>query len=99
MPNLIRLVLFDIDGTLLWPDGAGKASMRLALEQVYGTAGPIETYKFAGCTDRLTVGTLLHEAGLPPEQKRFPSLDLPARFRVAESRLPFPAPWQQQGGR
>jgi phosphoglycolate phosphatase-like HAD superfamily hydrolase len=68
MPNLTRLVLFDIDGTLLWPDGAGKASMKLALEQVYGTAGPIDTYKFAGCTDRLTVGTLLREAGLPPEQ-------------------------------
>ncbi len=68
MSHLNRLVLFDIDGTLLWPDGAGKASMRLALEQVYGTAGPIETYKFAGCTDRLTVGTLLREAGLPPEQ-------------------------------
>lgn len=65
-----RLVLFDIDGTLLWPDGAGKASMKLALEQVYGTAGPIDTYKFAGCTDRLTVGTLLREAGLLPEHIR-----------------------------
>lgn len=64
---LNRLVLFDIDGTLLWPDGAGKASMRLALEQVYGTAGPIETYKFAGYTDRRTVGRLLLDAGLPPE--------------------------------
>jgi phosphoglycolate phosphatase len=92
MPNLTRLVLFDIDGTLLWPDGAGKASMKLALEQVYGTAGPIDTYKFAGCTDRLTVGTLLREAGLPPEQiwDRFaqlgPAMEAALRILLQEKR-------------
>ncbi|MBN1427765.1 MAG: HAD family hydrolase [Anaerolineae bacterium] len=63
-----RLVLFDIDGTLLWPDGAGKAAMKAALEHVYGTAGPIETYQFGGYTDRRTVGVLLREAGLPPDR-------------------------------
>jgi phosphoglycolate phosphatase len=68
MSNLTRLVLFDIDGTLLWPDGAGRVSMKIALEQIYGTAGPIETYKFAGYTDRRTVATLMGEAGLSQEQ-------------------------------
>mgnify|MGYP003729171301 CR=1 FL=1 len=62
---LNRLVLFDVDGTLLWPDGAGRASMKTALESVYGTAGLIESHDFAGRTDRDTVYTLLREAGLP----------------------------------
>ncbi|MBN1313791.1 MAG: HAD family hydrolase [Anaerolineae bacterium] len=65
---LKRLVLFDIDGTLLWPDGIGRVSMKSALEQVYGTAGPIGEYRFAGYTDRRTARMLLQEAGLPPEQ-------------------------------
>lgn len=90
--TLNRLVLFDIDGTLLWPDGAGKASMQLALEQVYGTAGPIDTYKFAGCTDRLTVSTLLRDAGLTPEQiwDRFdqvgPAMEAALRVLLREKR-------------
>jgi phosphoglycolate phosphatase-like HAD superfamily hydrolase len=60
-----RLVLFDIDGTLLWPNGAGRASMKLALEKVYGTSGPIDSYSFGGHTDRDTVHTLMGAAGLP----------------------------------
>jgi phosphoglycolate phosphatase-like HAD superfamily hydrolase len=59
-----KLVLFDIDGTLLWPDGAGRAAMKIGMQQVYGTSGPIEEYKFLGHTERETVFTLLREAGL-----------------------------------
>jgi phosphoglycolate phosphatase-like HAD superfamily hydrolase len=66
--KLKRLVLFDIDGTLLWPDGAGTASMRAALEQIYGTAGPIDTCRFGGYTDRHIVGTLMRQAGLSAQQ-------------------------------
>jgi phosphoglycolate phosphatase len=68
MLNPKRLILFDIDGTLLWPDGAGRASMKMALEQIYGTAGSIETYKFAGYTDRRTVTTLMSQVGLSQKQ-------------------------------
>lgn len=62
-----RLVLFDIDGTLLWPDGAGRASMKIALEAVYGTAGDIDSYQFAGHTDRETVAALMSRAGIMDE--------------------------------
>lgn len=65
--TLEYLVLFDIDGTLLWPDGAGRAAMQAALEQVYGTAGPIDAYRFGGRTDRQIVRDLMLEAGLAPE--------------------------------
>jgi phosphoglycolate phosphatase-like HAD superfamily hydrolase len=59
-----KLVLFDIDGTLLWPDGAGRAAMKIGMQQVYGTSGSIEEYKFLGHTERETVFALLREAGL-----------------------------------
>jgi phosphoglycolate phosphatase len=62
-----RLVLFDVDGTLLWPDGAGRESMRAALVRVYGTAGAIDSHKFGGKTDRSTVLKLMEGAGLRPE--------------------------------
>ena len=59
-----RLVLFDIDGTLLWPDGAGKAALKATLERVYGSAGPIDEFRFGGKTDRWLVGELLRLGGI-----------------------------------
>lgn len=63
-----RLILFDIDGTLLSLRGAGKGSFRRGLEEVYGTAGPIEGWDFGGKTDRLLCHELLGAAGLPPHE-------------------------------
>ena len=68
-----RLVLFDIDGTLLWPDGAGRASMKAGLLEVFGTAGAIDHYQFVGHTDRETIFTLMREQG-------FSDSDIEARF-------------------
>src|SRR2546427_2500418 len=47
----MKLVLFDIDGTLLWTDGAGRRAIQRALLDEAGTAGPIESYRFDGKTD------------------------------------------------
>jgi phosphoglycolate phosphatase-like HAD superfamily hydrolase len=58
------LVLFDIDGTLLLTDGAGRAAIRSALEAVYGTSGPMEGYDFHGKTDPQIVLELMAGAGL-----------------------------------
>jgi phosphoglycolate phosphatase len=46
-----RLVLFDIDGTLLWSDGAGRRAMEGALTHVFGTPGSAG-YRYDGKTDR-----------------------------------------------
>ncbi|HYR98644.1 MAG TPA: haloacid dehalogenase-like hydrolase, partial [Gemmatimonadales bacterium] len=59
----MKLVLFDIDGTLLWTDGAGRRAIRRALIDEAGTAGPIETYRFDGKTDPQIVRDLLSLAG------------------------------------
>src|SRR3989442_1637634 len=59
----MKLVLFDIDGTLLWTDGAGRRAIHGALLAEAGTAGPIVTYRFDGKTDPQIVRELLTLAG------------------------------------
>jgi len=61
----MKLVLFDIDGTLLWTDGAGRRAIRRALLEEVGTAGPIADYRFDGKTDPQIVRELLSLAGHP----------------------------------
>src|SRR5690554_7960487 len=59
-----RLILFDIDGTLLSTNGAAKRAFHRALLEVYGAAGPIATHPFDGKTDPQIARELLREAGL-----------------------------------
>jgi phosphoglycolate phosphatase len=61
----MRLILFDIDGTLLWTNGAGRRAIHRAMLDEAGTAGPIETYRFDGKTDPQIVRELLALAGHP----------------------------------
>src|SRR5260370_30724435 len=58
----MKLVLFDIDGTILWTDGAGRRAIHRALLDVTGMAGPIESYRFGGKTDPQIVRELLSAA-------------------------------------
>src|SRR2546428_6554506 len=64
----MKLVLFDIDGRLLWTDGAGRRAIRQALLDEVGTAGPIESYRFDGKTDPQIVRELLALAAHPAAQ-------------------------------
>src|SRR6266576_6724677 len=61
----MRLILFDIDGTLLWTAGAGRRAIHRAMLDEMGTAGPIEGYRFDGKTDPQIVRELLELAGHP----------------------------------
>ena len=61
----MKLVLFDIDGTLLSTEGAARRAFHATLLEVYGTAGPIDTHSFAGKTDPQIARELLTLAGLP----------------------------------
>jgi phosphoglycolate phosphatase len=64
----MRLILFDIDGTLLWTDGAGRRAIHKALLDEMGTAGPIDGYRFDGKTDPQIVRELMELAGHPDFQ-------------------------------
>jgi phosphoglycolate phosphatase-like HAD superfamily hydrolase len=63
-----RLVLFDIDGTLLSTDGAAGRAFEAAMIDVYGTAGPISYVSFAGKTDPQIAYELLSRAGLDDDR-------------------------------
>jgi len=60
----MKLVCFDIDGTLLATHGAGRRAIHRALEEVLGTAGPIDTFRFDGRTDGEIVLRLAEAAGV-----------------------------------
>ena len=61
----MKLVLFDIDGTLLWSDGAGRGAIRKALLSEMGTTGPIDDFRFDGKTDPQIVRDLMIAAEHP----------------------------------
>lgn len=60
----MKVVLFDIDGTLVRTGGAGKAAMEEALRSAFGVDEVIDGVPYAGRTDRAIVRDLLHLHGL-----------------------------------
>jgi len=64
----MRLILFDIDGTLIHITRGGRAVLAAALTELFGTAGPIESYSMAGKNDALIIRDLLGAAGIPPAE-------------------------------
>ena len=60
-----HLILFDIDGTLIWTDGAGRSAIGEALLAEMGSTGPIDDYRFDGKTDPQIVIELMTAAGHP----------------------------------
>jgi phosphoglycolate phosphatase len=80
----MRLFLFDVDGTLVTAQGAGRLAIGRALEAVYGTAGPIASYDFRGRTDPRIVFDLMGAAGLADTEIR---ARLPACFHAYVNEL------------
>lgn len=59
----MKVVLFDIDGTLLNSDGSGRRAMERALVATFGAAGPT-TYRYGGKTDKLIVRETMRLEGI-----------------------------------
>ncbi len=59
-----RLVLFDIDGTLLSAGGISARALEAALVETFGTAGPAAGFDYSGKTDPQIVRELMRGAGL-----------------------------------
>ncbi len=59
-----KLLLFDIDNTLVNSRGAGRLALVRAVQAVYGTSGTLETVPLAGSTDRLAVFQALQAVGM-----------------------------------
>jgi len=59
-----RLLLFDVDGTLLSPGPAARAALAGALSEIFGTSGALSTYAFDGKLDPTIFTELMREAGV-----------------------------------
>jgi len=64
----MKLVLFDIDGTILTDRGASREAFRHALQAVYAYDGDLSRYDFSGRTDPQIAHMVLRDAGLSPER-------------------------------
>lgn len=63
----MKVVLFDIDGTLLRTDGAGRRSMEHALFTVFGAHGD-PSYRYDGKTDRQITREQMRWAGISDDE-------------------------------
>jgi len=59
-----KLLLFDIDGTLLHSKGASREAKALAMEEIFGTAGNVRTHSFGGKTDWQILREVLEPHGV-----------------------------------
>ncbi len=73
--SLRKLVLFDIDGTLLRAAGSGKAATERAMREIFGTIGGLADYRFSGKTDWFTLLHLLTPEGFTEAQIEAALLD------------------------
>ena len=85
----MKLILFDIDGTLIRSHGGGRAALQAALEEIFGTAGPIDTYRMGGKTDIRIITDLLTAAGVEPA-KFMPKLTTIYELMVLKAEDVFP---------
>lgn len=78
-----RLVLFDVDGTLLRAGGAGRWAMARAIEQVFGLpdADPFtHPVRFEGNTDPGILAEIAHNAAIPQEELRRRAAEIQQAF-------------------
>lgn len=61
-----KLVLFDIDGTLLIANGATREAKARAMLEVFGTDAGVRTHEFSGKTDWQILNELLAPHGYTP---------------------------------
>ena len=61
----MRVILFDVDGTLLDARGAGSRALLATVAEIYGRSFHRNGVAFAGRTDRAIVANLLAANGVP----------------------------------
>ncbi len=65
--NSHRVLLWDIDGTLMDSGMEGLICLSRAMEDVFSEIGPIKSYRLGGRTDWQIITHVMSEAGLDPD--------------------------------
>ena len=68
---MLRLVLFDIDGTLIESGGAGVQAFGKTCAMEFGVPNGVERLRFAGRTDRAIVREFFVGHGIEPSAQNF----------------------------
>ncbi len=88
-----RLLLWDIDGTLLLSSGAGMRALEVALTRVFGLQGSLADIEYAGRTDRWILRQVFAKFGLPATEDNFARYtagylaELPAQLAGSAARV------------
>jgi phosphoglycolate phosphatase-like HAD superfamily hydrolase len=70
-PTMLRLILFDIDGTLIQSGGAGEEAFGRVAEAEFGIANGTAQLRFAGRTDPSIVRDFFVQHGIAPTDENF----------------------------
>ena len=70
-PIMVRLVLFDIDGTLILSGGAGEKAFERVCATEFGVRNGTTRLKFAGRTDRSIVRDFFSQHDIEPSHESF----------------------------
>ena len=81
-----RLILFDIDGTLLTSGGAGEAALCDAMRERFGVDEDLRGIVLAGATDRAIASEMLLRRGIPDSPENIAGL-LDSYLYALESRV------------
>ena len=68
---MFRLILFDIDGTLISTDGAGVKAFGRVFDEIFGLPKATQHMTFAGRTDRRLVSDIFEANDIEPTDQNF----------------------------
>lgn len=88
----MRILLFDIDGTLLLTNGGGSGALQIALQEEFGLDSACTNVSFSGRTDRSLLCELLARNALPSDDQHRQRLS--TRYTLL-----LPSVLAQRGGR
>ena len=82
-----RLLLFDIDGTLIASGGAGEGALRDAMKDRFGVGEDLQGITLAGATDSAISRVMLEKSGIEATPENIAAL-LDAYLAALKERLP-----------
>ena len=71
LPPMTRMILFDIDGTLIESDGAGAEAFERVFRSVFGIHGASAELDFRGNTDRGILYDFFRRRGMGSPEENF----------------------------